>query len=136
MMTFRNKIYVTIFALLEFIAVLFFLSVAANAAQAGDKAPEEEIIAGPEPHDMSLVAFSPWVVEGEIVGALAGYVYDDVTTERDVDFWELYDNEGNLLAVSWFDKFGIERVAVDRGVLEQQGAPEGVFVLVTDGDSI
>ena len=37
-MTFRNKIYVTIFAILEFIAVLFFLGfVATRAAEASNR---------------------------------------------------------------------------------------------------
>ena len=82
-MTFRNKIYVTIFAILEFIAVLFFLGfVAARAAEARDNATRQEIVTGPQQHDMSLVSLYPWVVEGEVLGTIAAYVYDDVTTER------------------------------------------------------
>ena len=82
-MTFRNKIYVTIFAILEFIAVLFFLGfAAARAAEARDNATRQEIVTGPQQHDMSLVSFYPWVVEGEVLGTIAAYVYDDVTTER------------------------------------------------------
>ena len=34
----------------------------------------------------------PCVVEGNIVGEFI--VYDDPTTERLVDYWELYDNDG------------------------------------------
>jgi hypothetical protein len=59
-----------------------------------------------------------------------------VTTERQVDYWELYDKEDNLLAVGWFDKFGIQRTAVDRGIVEQGEKLEGVFVVVLDGASI
>jgi len=132
-MTLRNKIYFIIFATLEFVAVLFFLSLAARAAEASDNAAEPEIVTGPEQHDMSLVSFQPWVVEGEVLGAVAGYVYDDVTTERPADYWELYDKEGNLLAVSWFDRFGIRRLAVDRGILEDEDKLEGNFVVVLDG---
>jgi len=132
-MTLRNKIYFIIFATLEFIAVLFFLSLAARAAEASDNATEKETVTGPEQHDMSLVSFQPWVVEGEVLGAVAGYVYEDVTTERPADYWELYDKEGNLLAVSWFDRFGIRRLAVDRGILEDEDKLEGNFVVVLDG---
>ena len=58
-MTFRNKIYFTIFAILELIAVLFFLGfVAARATEASDNAPRHEIVTGPEQHDISLVSFA------------------------------------------------------------------------------
>jgi hypothetical protein len=136
-MTFRNKIYFTIFAILEFIAVLFLLGfVAATAAKASDNVREQEIVTAPEPHDMSLVSFSPWVVEGEVLGTMAAYVYTDVTTERPADYWELYDKNGDLLAVSWFDKAGVQRTAVDRGILEEKDRLEGILVVVLTGDSI
>ena len=136
-MTFRNKIYFTIFAILEFIAVLFLLGfVAATAAKASDNVREQEIVTAPEPHDMSLVSFSPWVVEGEVLGTMAAYVYTDVTTERPADYWELYDKNGDLLAVSWFDKAGVQRTAVDRGILEEKDRLDGILVVVLTGDSI
>ena len=136
-MTFRNKIYFTIFAILEFIAVLFLLGfVAATAAKASDNVREQEIVTAPEPHDMSLVSFSPWVVEGEVLGTMAAYVYTDVTTERPADYWELYDKNGDLLAVSWFDKAGVQRTAVDRGILEEKDRLEGILVVVLTGESI
>ena len=134
-MTFRNKIYVTIFGILEFIAVLFLLGlVAARAAEASDNAGQQEIVAGPEQHEMRLVSFDPWVVEGEVMGAVATYVYDDVTTERPADYWEIYNQDGELLAVSWFDSLGIRKTAVDRGIVEEKDKLEGVFVVVLDGD--
>ena len=136
-MTFRNKIYVTIFATLELIAVLFFLGfVAAGAAEPSDNAAEQESVGAPEQHAMTLVSFQPWVVEGKVLGTIATYVYDDVTTERPADYWELYDKNGDLLAVRWFDKSGIQRTAVDRGILEEKDRLEGVFVVVLTGDSI
>jgi hypothetical protein len=136
-MTFRNKIYVTIFAILELIAVLFFLGfVTARAAEASDNATRQEIVTGPEQHDLSLVSFSPWVVEGEVLGTMAAYVYTDVTTERPADYWELYDNNGDLLAVSWFDRFGVQMTAVDRGILEEKDRLEGILVVVLTGESI
>jgi hypothetical protein len=136
-MTFRNKIYVTIFAILEFIAVLFFLGfVAARVAEASDSAPRHEIVTAPVQHDMTLVSFQPWVVEGEVLGTMVAYVYTDVTTERPADYWELYDNNGDLLAVSWFDRFGVQMTAVDRGILEEKDRLEGILVVVLTGDSI
>ncbi len=134
-MTFRNKIYVTIFGVLEFIAVLFFLGlVAARAAGTSDNAGEQEIVAGPEQHEMRLVSFDPWVIEGKVMGAVATYVYDDVTTERPADYWEIYNQDGELLAVIWFDSLGLQKTAVDRGIVEEKDKLEGVFVVVLDGD--
>ena len=136
-MTFRSKVYVTIFGILEFIAVLFFLGfVAVGALEASDNAREQKMITGPEPHDIRLVSFDPWVVEGEVLGAVAVYVYGDMTTERPADYWELYIRQGDPLAVSCFDRFGIRRTAVDRGIVEQKDELEGIFVVVLDGDSI
>jgi hypothetical protein len=136
-MTFRNKIYFTIFAILEFVAVLFFLGlVAARAAEASDNATGQVIATAPEQHDMSLVSFDPWVVEGEVLGTMAAYVYTDVTTQRPADYWELYDRNGDLLAVSWFDRFGVQMTAVDRGILEEKDRLEGILVVVLTGESI
>jgi hypothetical protein len=136
-MTFRNKIYFTIFAILEFVAVLFFLElVAATAAEASDNVTGQEIVAAPEQHVMSLVSFDPWMVEGKVLGTMAAYVYTDVTTERPADYWELYDKNGDLLAVSWFEKSGVQRTAVDRGILEEKDRLEGILVVVLTGDSI
>ena len=136
-MTFRNKIYFIIFAILEFTAVLLFLGfVAAHAAEASDHAREQKMVTGAEQHEMRLVSVDPWVIEGNVMGAVAAYVYDDMSTERPADYWEFYDSEDNLLAVSWFDKFGIQRAAVDRGIIEQEDQLEGVFIVVLDGDLI
>jgi hypothetical protein len=133
-MKYRNKIY---FIMLAMVAqLLWFADGRAEKVQPSDNATGQEIVRGPEQHDMSLVSFAPWVVEGEVLGTLAAYVYDDVSTARPADYWELYDREGNLLAVSWFDRFGIERTAVDRGIVEQKDKLEGIFVVVLEGDSI
>jgi hypothetical protein len=83
---------------------------------------------------MTLVSFDPWVVEGEVMGAVAAYVYDDVTTERPADYWEIYNQDGGLLAVIWFDSLGLRKTAVDRGIVEDKDKLEGVFVVVLDGD--
>ena len=63
-------------------------------------------------------------------------IYDDPTTKRPADYFELYDTDGDLLAVSWFDRFGIQRVAVDRGLLEEADKLEGVFVILLEGEPL
>jgi hypothetical protein len=130
----RHKVY---FIILGIVAqLLFFGNVRAEEAQPSDHATGQEIVTGPEQHDMSLVSFSPWVVKGEVLGAVAEYGYEDVTTARPADYWELYNKEGDLLVVSWFDRFGIQRTAIDRGIVEGEGKVEGIFVVVSDGDSL
>ena len=130
----RNKLY---FIILAIVAQLWLLADArADELQVATNAIGHETATGPESHDMSLVSFQPWVVEGQVLGALAEYVYDDVNTQRPTDYWELYDKQGELLAVSWFDRFGNQRTAVDRGIVEQKNQLEGVFVVVLDGDAM
>jgi hypothetical protein len=116
--------------------VLFFREVRAGELPADDNASEQEITVPPEQHDMTLVASQPWVVEGEVMGRLAAYVYNDVATKRPVDYLEFSDKKGDLVMVSWFDRFGIQRTAVDRGILEQKDTLEGIFVIVLDGESL
>ena len=97
---------------------------------------EQESVSAPEQHQMTLISLEPWVVEGELLGLVAAYTYDDVSTERPADYWELYNNQGGLVAVSWFDKLGVRRTAVDRGIVEEEDDLEGVFVvIVSDGTS-
>ena len=128
----RHKVYFIMLGILT--QLLFFGDVRPEEVQPSDHATEQEIVTAPEQHDMSLVSFSPWVVKGEVLGAVAEYVYDDVTTERPADYRKLYDRKGNRLVISWFDRFGIERTAVDRGIVERKDKLEGIFVVVVDGD--
>jgi len=47
---------------------------------------------------------------------------------------ELYDGAGSLLLVSWVDRFGIRRTAMDRGLLQEEASRlEGVLVLLQEG---
>jgi hypothetical protein len=133
-MAFRNKIYFIICGIVA--QLLFFGDVRAEEIQPKDNGSEQELISGPEQHQMTLVSLEPWVIEGELLGLVATYTYDDVRTERPADYWELYNNQGSLVAVSWVDKFGARRTAVDRGIVEEADHLEGVFVIVSDGGSI
>ena len=121
--------------MLGLVAALF-LSVPVEAEPIrSDNTPVQQALLppfGPEQSQLTEVSLSPLVVDGETVGMVS--VYDDSTTERPVDFLALYNNAGQLVAVGWFDKFGIQRIAMDRGLLEDNGKLEGVLVLVLDGD--
>ncbi len=82
----------------------------------------------------SLVSISPLTANGQTVGAMA--IYDDPTTPRAVDYLEVFDSGGALVAVNWFDRFGIERLVVDRALVEGGQELKGIFVAVVYGEAI
>ncbi len=89
----------------------------------------------PETDRLMLVSFVMMAPEAEIIGALASY--DDPKTRRSVDYLEFYDGAGSLLLVSWVDRFGIRRTAMDRGILQEEASRlEGVLVLLLEGDPV
>ncbi len=86
----------------------------------------------PKTDRLMLVSVVTMAPEAEIIGALAAY--DDPKTRRAVDYLELYDGAGSLLLVSWVDRFGIRRTAMDRGLLQEEASRlEGVLVLLQEG---
>jgi hypothetical protein len=88
----------------------------------------------PPKHRLNLVSVNPVTIDGEILGRLA--VYDDPVTTRSADQVELYNKRGDLLAVGWFDTFGIERLAVDRALVDDSDKLEGIFVVIVTGDVV
>jgi hypothetical protein len=63
--------------------------------------------------------------------------YDDPLTKLDLDYLEVYDLGGDLLLVSWIDRFGVCQVAIDRALLnEDERAVDGVLVLITGGTEL
>lgn len=132
-MALRNKI--CFIALGLIVPLLFFGHALAQEMHPKDNSVGQEMTSGPEPHKMTLISFEPWVVEGKVLGSVASYTYDDVTSERPADYWEIYDQNGDLIAVSWFDSLGIRKTAVDRGLVEEKDQLEGVFVVLLDGEA-
>jgi len=130
----KNKFYFNVIAAAYFVAVLFVLVAPANAAQEM-KSPVEEEIAGPGRYQTEITSLEPWLVDGKTVGVVASYKFKDVAADRPADYWEFYDGDGHLLAIIWFDQFGIRRIAIDEGILEKKGSFEGIFVLVVNGDT-
>ena len=137
-MSFKNKILVVIIFFFGFVAELIVLGWIANAnAQGAESTAKPKIVLptyGQAQSSLQLISLSPLVADGETVGALA--VYDDPTTRRSEDYLELYDSDGDLVAVGWFDRFGIQRIAVDRAFLEGREDLQGEFVTVVDGEPI
>ncbi|SRR5258705_9813716 len=127
----RYKYYLIILSIVS--SLLIYGTVRAQEAPPSANTAEQQMVTGPEQHPMKLVSFDPWAIEGEVLGAVAAYVYDDVTTARPADYWEIYNQDGELLAMSWFDRVGIRRTAIDRGIVEEKDQLEGIFVVVLDG---
>lgn len=70
----------------------------------------------------------------EEVGAGVLVFYDDSRTRWQIDSIELYDFEGNLLVVTWLDRFGACQVVMDRGFLDPDDPTvEGIMVTVAVG---
>ena len=133
-MKFNTKVYF----ILQFVGLLFFLGfMAIKSLEAADSALEPEALlaaAGLEHPSLTLVSFSSLLIAGNTMGKVL--IYDDPTTKRPADYFELYDADDDLFAVSWFDRFGIQRVAVDRGLLEEADKLEGVFVILSEGEPL
>ena len=86
----------------------------------------------PERSEMNLVIFITASPEEGFTFSLA--LYDDPGTRWEVDYMELYDEEGELFLISWIDQYGIKRLAVDRGLLEQETSElQGVLVFLPQG---
>jgi hypothetical protein len=129
----KAQIFVTMVSL--FAQLSFVTPIHSDLIRTNDRTSQETFSAlATEQHSLTLVSFSPLVVEGKTLGEVLAY--DDPTTKRPVDYFELYDSTGDLVALGWFDQFGIQRVAVDRGLLEKGDKVEGVYVFFLEGDSI
>jgi hypothetical protein len=134
-MTSKQRIFVVI---LSFFAQLGLFTLIDTAAVRGsDKALEQDsylLLSLPKKDRLTLVSIIPISMQGRPVGGLA--TYDDYTTNRPADYLEIYNISGDLLGVSWFDQFGIQRMAVDRGLLGPEAKLEGVLVILMEEDSI
>jgi hypothetical protein len=119
-----------------FVAAAIYLSAHANvdAAENGFAAHSDLSTIDMPERPLSLVLLSPLVEQGVALGLAV--VYDDPATQRPSDYLEVYNRDGTLVAVAWFDRFGIERVAVDRAFIDGEDELEGVFVPLVEGSFI
>lgn len=123
-MTFKNKI--CLLASIAFLTIVFFF----GYGDARSLIVVEKVSPLPETQELRLVALLPLMIGGIMA------VYDDAATKRPLDYAEIYNPSGELLAIFWFDRFGILRTAVDRSIVLKRDAVEGVLVLVLDGDLV
>ena len=83
---------------------------------------------------LNLVRLVPVMSEGETVGIIA--IYDNPMTPRANDYLELRDDGNQIVAVTWFDRFGIRRLTLDRGFLKGAAKFERFFVTLVSGEPI
>jgi hypothetical protein len=84
-----------------------------------------------------LVLTQYGMVEEERGGVGIMIFYDDPRTKLELDYIELYDVRGDLLLVSWIDRFGVCQVAIDRALLNRdEPAVDGILVLITGGTAL
>ena len=126
-------------ALLAFVVLLTALLVSDTAMNqeftVAENLRHQRVLLPPSTPDRSRMAVMDSVMfleEGGGAGILV--YYDNFTTKWDVDYIEFYDIEGNLLLVSWIDRFGIYQVAMDRGLLDPADpSVDGTLVLIKVG---
>ena len=137
-MSLKNKIYLAASMASKVLGgLILFGSIAVARVQAADSNSQPRYVgltAELPQVSLTLISLSPLTANGQTVGAIA--IYDDPTTPRPADYVEVFDSDGAPVVVSWFDRFGIERLVVDRALIDGGDELQGVFVAVLDGESI
>ena len=126
-------------ALLVLAAVLLSSERAEDEQLRFNESSESVLLPLPAAEKSRLTVIDTVMVMDEDENAVAGILvlYDDIRTKREIDYVELYNVIGNLLVVSWIDRFGICQTAVDRGLLDKEEPTiEGVLVSVTKGTAL
>ena len=78
----------------------------AEVIETGDLSLQQQIFrSASATHALVLVSVTPVVLGEETLGHVLGY--HNPTSKRPADYFEFYDSEGNLLAIGWYDRFGI-----------------------------
>ena len=117
--------------------LLFASSVHSGLIDLDNRQAQRQFLTGPvaeQRHSLNLVSVSPLIVEDQTIGEVV--VYDDPNTKRPADYFGLYDLDGELLAVGWFDQFGIQRIALDHSLVDGADESQGTFVYLVDGQLV
>lgn len=117
--------------------LLFFGSIAIRNAQAAEVTVELAVSAPTikaQQSGLKIVSNSPLLAHGQTLGTVV--IYDDPRTSRPADYLELYDTGAELVAIVWFDRFGIQRTVVDRALVNGGDELESVLVSVLEGEPI
>jgi len=116
-----------------FLAMVFLLSTSAATSidSAADLTVGGALPLQNRPRHLAAVKSTPLVVNGTSLGTVV--VYDDSSTARPDDYVEIYNRGGDLVVVVWFDRFGIQRMAIDHAFAEGKEQADGIFLLVVGG---
>lgn len=137
-MPLRNRYYFSAQSARVLAAVVIVLTAIADSRLYGAEVTAEpkfaQLVVGLPRASLTLVSLSPVIANGRTVGAIA--IYDDPMTQRPADYLEVLNSDGAVVVVSWFDPFGIERLVVDRALIEGEPNPQGVFVALVNGEVI
>jgi len=135
-MTRKNKVIFAIIIFLGLIGELILLGYVASAEAVETISEVNTDLAEirlPR-RSLNLVSLVPVTSESRTVGIVA--IYDDPVTPRTEDYLELYDGDGAIVAIGWFDQFGIRRMTVDRALVEGADRFQRIFVALVSGESI
>ena len=123
-------------SLTAFLALALSLipSAPASVNAVHDAANNTVLPSSARPRHLTAVVATRLVAHGTELGTAV--VYDDSSTARPMDYMEIYNVGGYLMAVFWFDRFGIQRIAVDRAFADGKDQVEGVLIAVVNGDYV
>lgn len=128
-----------LFSAVIMVAVLLLVTHKAANEQLrfGDNLRHENVLLPLSTPDKTGLVVIDYVMALDDDGATAILAcYDDLQTKLKIDYVELYDLSGNLLLVSWIDRFGISRFAMDRGLFKEHPVVDRVLVLMTSGTEV
>lgn len=83
---------------------------------------------------LNLARLVPVTSDRKTVGMIA--IYDNPMTQQPGTYLELRDAGGQVVAISWLDRFGIRRLTLDRGFLKGYGRFEQIYVTLVNGEPI
>jgi hypothetical protein len=112
-------------------ALLFVFATTAGVDAADNRAGSVTLPSANGPRRLAVVESSPLIANGATLGTVV--VYDDPMTPGREDYLEIYNRAGDLVAVAWFDRFGIQRIVIDRAFVDGKDQAEGVFVALVNG---
>ena len=119
------------------IGLIIFGCIAAENAH-GAEVTVEQAVSAPtiraQQSGLKLISNSPLIARDQTIGKVV--IYDDPGTSRPADYLELYDTSDELVALVWFDQFGIQRTVVDRALVDGGDELDGVLVSVLEGEPI
>ncbi len=95
----------------------------------------ERVLLPPSAPDRSLMVVTDHtMVWDHEVALFITVTYDDPRTKREIDYMEVYDLGGNLVLITWTDRFGVYQVAMDQVLLtEESDVLDRRLVVVTAG---